>query len=240
MFCQTRSCMPEHTTSAASNSSEEIAADIAAAIIGRRLPPGTKLKEEALARVYSVSRTKIRAALLMLSKDELIEIIPEKGACVCKLSEREAREIFAVRRTLEAGLARDFVAVANTDDYRRIDTHLALERQALLQNDLPLRARLLGEFHILLADIVGNLVLKEILRKLTARTSLIAMHQQSSEDATCSSDEHALFIEAARAGDADTAVSIMLHHLDHVLNALHVDGAQSIDKKDLVQALLAA
>ena len=232
--------MLDPTTPAVTNSCEEIAADIAAAIIERRLPSGTKLKEEALARVYSVSRTKIRAALLMLSKDELIEIVPEKGACVCKLSEREAREIFAVRRTLEAGLARDFVAMAKADDYRRIDTHIALERQALAQNDLPLRARLLGDFHILLADIVGNLVLKEILRKLTARTSLIAMHQQSSEDASCSSDEHALFIEAAKAGNADAAVDIMLHHLDQVLKALHVDATESVDKKDLVKALLAA
>lgn len=232
--------MLDPTTAAVPNSSEEIAADIAAAIIERRLPPGTKLKEEALARVYSVSRTKIRAALLMLSKDELIEIIPEKGACVCKLSEREAREIFAVRRTLEASLARDFVAMANADDYRRIDAHLALERQALVQNDLPLRARLLADFHTLLADIVGNLVLKEILRKLTARTSLIAMHQQSSEDASCSSDEHALFIEAARAGNADAAVDLMLHHLDHVLKALHIDAADCVDKKDLIKALLAA
>lgn len=232
--------MLEAITPVVPNSSEEIAADIAAAIIERRLPPGTKLKEEALARVYSVSRTKIRAALLMLSKDELIEIIPEKGACVCKLSEREAREIFAVRRTLEASLARDFVAMATADDYRRIDAHLALERQALVQNDLPLRARLLGDFHTLLADIVGNLVLKEILRKLTARTSLIAMHQQSSEDASCSSDEHALFIEAARAGNADAAVDLMLHHLDHVLKALHIDAADCVDKKDLIKALLAA
>ena len=99
---------------------------------------------------------------------------------------------------------------------------------------------MLGDFHTLLADIVGNLVLKEILRKLTARTSLIAMHQQSSEDASCSSDEHALFIEAAKAGNADAAVDIMLHHLDHVLKALHVDARESVDKKDLVKALLAA
>ena len=74
--------MPEHIIPAVPNSSEEIAADIAAAIVERRLPPGTKLKEEALARVYSVSRTKIRAALLMLSKDELIEIIPDRKSVV--------------------------------------------------------------------------------------------------------------------------------------------------------------
>jgi len=61
-------------TTPADISSEGIADDIAQAIVAHRLPPGTKLREEALARVYHVSRTKIRAALLMLAKDKLIRM----------------------------------------------------------------------------------------------------------------------------------------------------------------------
>jgi DNA-binding GntR family transcriptional regulator len=71
--------------------SKWIAEDIAAAIAARQLPPGTRLREEALSRVYSVSRTKIRAALLILSKDKLIDMIPDKGAFVSQPTEREAR-----------------------------------------------------------------------------------------------------------------------------------------------------
>lgn len=234
--------MPRLTVAVPTKSSQEIAADIATAIIERRLPPGTKLKEEALARLYSVSRTKIRAALLDLSKDELIEIVPEKGACVCMLSRREAQDIFSVRRILEAALVREFMAGASTDDYRRIDQHMAEERKALALNDTQLRSRLLGEFHILLADVAGNQVLRDILRKLTARTSLAAMRHQSSQDAACSSDEHALFIAAAKSGDAERAIALMLHHLDHVQEALHFDGEHDgedgAEKKDLVRALL--
>ena len=234
--------MGEKTVAVAAKSSLEIAGEIAAAIIERRLPPGTKLKEEALARLYLVSRTKIRAALLMLSKDELIEIIPEKGAFVYRLSKQEARDIFAVRRILEAALARDFVAMAGADDYARVDAHLERERQALALGDTHLRSRLLGEFHALLADIVGNQLLKEILSKLTARTSLVAVHRQSHDDATCSSDEHGLFIEAARAGKADLAVEIMLGHLEHVFKALRLDVNEDEvgGDRDLVNALLAA
>lgn len=219
--------------------SEEIAGDIAAAIAERRLPPGAKLKEEALARLYSVSRTKIRAALLMLSKDELIRIVPEKGACVSKLSEREALEIFAVRRILEEALAREFVQKADEAAYRRLEEHMAAERQALASNDTQLRTRLLGDFHILLAEIAGNQVLLDILRKLLARTSLAAMQSQSNHAATCSSDEHKLFIEAAKSGDADRAVGLMLRHLDHVKETLCTDYREPAGKKDLVRALLA-
>jgi DNA-binding GntR family transcriptional regulator len=217
-------------------SSEQIAADIAAAIIERRLPAGTKLKEEALARLYDVSRTKIRAALLMLSMDELIDIVPEKGAFVSKPSRREAQEIFAVRRILEAALVREFMARVTPSDYQRIDRHLAQERLALESNNTQLRARLLGDFHILLADIAGNQVLKNMIGKLTARTSLVAMHYQSRQDAEHSSDEHATFVEAARSGNVERATEMMLLHLDHVLDALRFDDEEG---KDLVKALLA-
>lgn len=225
--------------SPAVRSSQDIAGDIATAIAERRLPPGAKLKEEALARLYSVSRTKIRAALLMLSKDELVEIIPEKGACVSKLSEREALEIFAVRRILEAALVREFVAKASDADYRRIEEHLVAERKALASNDTQLRTRLLGDFHILLAEIAGNQVLLVILRKLMARTSLAAMQSQSNHAAACSSDEHKLFIEAAKSGDEDRAVDLMLRHLDHVKETLRTNYSEASGEKDLVRALLA-
>jgi DNA-binding GntR family transcriptional regulator len=230
--------MSNPASTPAVKSSQEIASDIATAIAERRLPPGAKLKEEALARLYSVSRTKIRAALVMLSKDKLIEIVPEKGACVSKLSSREAQEIFAVRRILEAALAREFVLKASHVDYRRLDAHLTLEREALASHNVQWRTRLLADFHTIVAEVVGNEILADILDKLTVRTSLIAMRYQSEQDAACSSDEHARFVEAARSGDVERAVAVMLHHLDHVQESLQADAESPDDGKDLVKALL--
>ena len=218
-------------------SADDIAKEIAAAIVAHKLPPGTRLREEALARVYQVSRTKIRAALLMLSKDKLINIVPDKGAFVSKPDANEAREVYAVRRILEAALAREFVARATAADYRRIDAHLAAERQALNGGDVQERNRLLGQFHILLAETVGNSVLTGMLRELSARSAVITMLYQSSHDASCSSQEHHAFIEAARKGDADRACALMDAHLEHVQTALDFqEGGRA--GGDLVAALL--
>ncbi len=218
-------------------SADDIAKEIAAAIVAHKLPPGTRLREEALARVYQVSRTKIRAALLMLSKDKLINIVPDKGAFVSKPDANEAREVYAVRRILEAALAREFVARATAADYRRLDAHLAAERQALNGGDVQERNRLLGQFHILLAETVGNSVLTGMLRELSARSAVITMLYQSSHDASCSSQEHHAFIEAARKGDADRACALMDAHLEHVQTALDFqEGGRA--GGDLVAALL--
>ena len=156
-----------------SDSSEAIARDITLAIAEQRLPPGAKLREEALARVYQVSRTKIRAALVMLAKDKLIDLIPDKGAFVSKPTMEETREIFFVRRTLEAAMVREFIARATAADYVRLETHLQQERSAIEEKNSQVRSTLLSDFHILLANIVGNTVLTDVLTKLAGRSSLI-------------------------------------------------------------------
>lgn len=230
--------MPEHIDP--DMTAEAIADDIVAAIVSHRLPPGTKLREEALASVYRVSRTKVRAALLMLSKDKVIQIVPDKGAFVAKPSAEEAREVFAVRRILEAALAREFVARATPADYKRIEKHLVAERKSLAGNDAQTRTRLLGDFHIVLAEVAGNNVLTEIMRELSMRSAVITMLYQSRRDATCSSDEHRAFIEAAKAGDTERAVALMVEHLNHVESALHFEEVPAATRsKDLVTALLA-
>lgn len=228
---------PANAALPADPSAELIAQDIAAAIVAHRLPPGTRLREEALARAYGVSRTKIRAALLMLSKDKLIQTVPDKGAFVSKPSAAEAREVFAVRRILEVALAREFVACAKAADYRRLEAHLKSERAAVAGPDLQLRNRLLVDFHLLLADVVGNSVLTEMLRELYARSAVITTLYQSTLDAAESSDEHHTFLKAAKRGDVELACQLMVEHLQHVEEALDFSEPGGTDN-DLVMALL--
>ena len=52
------------------------------AIVEHRLPPGTKLGEERLAKVFGVSRTQIRQVLERLSHDSIVTVLPNRGAFV--------------------------------------------------------------------------------------------------------------------------------------------------------------
>lgn len=220
-------------------SAESIAQDIATAIVEKRLPPGTWLREEALGRVYAVSRTKIRAALLMLTKDKLVETIPDKGSFVSRPSVQEAREIFSVRRLLESEVVSLFVARATPKDYRALEQHIQVERSALKATTAgSMREKLLGDFHVALADLAGHKVLAELVRELVARSSLIAMLYQSTNDPQCSSDEHAQFLRVCRSGKVDTAVAEMVAHLNRVEASLRLEPDQPDRQLDLVKALL--
>jgi DNA-binding GntR family transcriptional regulator len=217
---------------------EAIAQGIAVAILEKRLPPGTWLREEALGRVYGVSRTKVRAALLMLSKDRLIEMIPDKGAFVCKPTVQEAREVFAVRRILEAEVVRLFIAKAGPADYAKLEQHIVMEHQAA-RRSTGMREELLGDFHVALAKATGNQTLTELVHELVARSALIAMLYQSSNDPHCSTDEHADFLRLCRQGKVAAAVTSMTEHLDRIEASLQLGTAQPGRPMDLIKALLA-
>jgi len=218
---------------------DSIAQDIATAVIEKRLPPGTWLKEEALGRVYAVSRTKIRAALLSLSKDKLIEIVPDKGAFVSKPTVEEAREVFSVRRLLESEVVRLFVAKAKPKDYAALEQHIKVERSTLRTPTTgTAREKLLGDFHVVLAEATGHRVLAELVREMVARSSLIAMLYQTRNDPNCSSDEHAAFLRLARQGNPEAAVAEMVAHLNRVESDLQLDTETPRRQLDLVRALL--
>ena len=79
------------------------------AIVEHKLRPGTKLAEQKLADHFGVSRTLVRQALFQLSQNRLIRLEPARGAFVAAPSVMEARQVFAVRRMLEAEMTRAFV-----------------------------------------------------------------------------------------------------------------------------------
>ncbi|MBV8619818.1 MAG: GntR family transcriptional regulator [Curvibacter sp.] len=233
--------VPASGAVAGSHSIDSIAQDIATAIIEKRLPPGTWLREEALGRVYAVSRTKIRAALLMLSKDKLIEIIPDKGSFVSQPTVQEAREIFGLRRLLEAEAVRQFIAVARRADFAALQQHIRFERNTLgsAPTTGTVREKLLGDFHVVLAEASGNATLAGLVKELVGRSSLIAMLYHSSNDPHCSSDEHEALLALCRSGDVEAAVSCMTEHLTRIESGLQLSQDRNERQLDLVKALLA-
>jgi DNA-binding GntR family transcriptional regulator len=195
---------------------EAIHLRLADAIAAHRLPPGTKLGEEALGEIFGVSRTKIRQALFQLAGDKLVTLIPGRGAFVAQPSVREAREVFEARRIIEAAVVGRFVEVATTKDIDALNDHIVLEDEAIKAGTPQSRNRLLGDFHEVIAKAAGNVVLTEILSELVARTSLITLFYQNTRGAAESLEEHRQLLKAIRKRDAAAAVELMHRHLSNV------------------------
>ncbi|RZL98347.1 MAG: GntR family transcriptional regulator [Variovorax sp.] len=205
------------------------------AIVEHRLHPGSKLAEQKLADHFGVSRTLVRQALFQLSQNRLIRLEPARGAFVASPSVDEAREVFAVRRMLEVEMTRSFVRGVTPARLKALREHVAAERAAVTAGDAPGRTELLGDFHVRMAELIGNRVLAQMLGELISRCALITLMYQSPSAAAHSNDEHADIVRALAAKDEALAVRLMSEHLDHVEASLTFD--RKVPTHDVALAL---
>ena len=186
------------------------------AIVDHRLHPGTKLAEQKLADHFGVSRTLVRQALFQLSQNRLIRLEPARGAFVATPSVEEARQVFAVRRMLEVEMTRAFVRAATPARIKALKAHVKQEQAALDGQDASSRVELLGDFHVRMAELMGNEVLAQLLGELISRCALITLMYQSQKAAQHSHEEHGEIVKALAAGDEALAVRLMDEHLLNV------------------------
>jgi DNA-binding GntR family transcriptional regulator len=195
------------------------------AIVEHRLPPGTKLGEERLAKVFGVSRTQIRQVIERLSHDSIVTVQPNRGAFVSSPTVDEAREVFAARRLIEPDLIRQAIRRAGPSEIRRLRDHVRSESDAREANDKRAVVRLSGEFHQLIADIAGNRFLAKTMRELEALTCLVIILYDAPNMPACPYHEHSDLVDAIEARDEERAASFMVEHLRHVEGSLDFDGS---------------
>ena len=205
------------------------------AIVDHRLHPGTKLAEQKLADHFGVSRTLVRQALFQMARNHLIRMEPARGAFVATPSADEARQVFAVRRMLETEMTRQFVRQVTPAQIKALKAHVAQERAAVASQDVSGRTELLGDFHVRMAELMGNEVLAQLLGDLISRCALITLMYQSTSAAEHSSEEHADIIQALANKDEARAVQLMVEHLEHVEQGLQFD--RKLPTNDISMAL---
>jgi DNA-binding GntR family transcriptional regulator len=217
------------------SSTHVIVESLMRAIVDHRLLPGTKLAEQKLADHFGVSRTLVRQALFQLSQNRLIRMEPARGAFVASPSVEEAKQVFAVRRMLEAEMTRAFVRQVTPAKIKSLKAHLAMERKAVASPDVSGRTEILGDFHVRMAELMGNQVLADMLGDLISRCSLITLMYQSTLAAEHSTDEHVEIVNALAKRDEALAVRLMDEHLQHVEATLTFD--RKIPSHDISHAL---
>jgi DNA-binding GntR family transcriptional regulator len=185
------------------------------AIIEQSLMPGAKLPEDLIGESFGVSRTLVRSALTRLVGEGLVEQIKNRGSFVASPSLAEAQQVFDVRRQLESLVVERLAGALAPDQVRRLKAHVSAERR-LHGVGGPEAVRLAGEFHVLLAELTGNVLLARYVAEVVSRSSLILALYSRPHSAECGTSEHADIIEALTAGDAARARRLMDHHLGAV------------------------
>jgi DNA-binding GntR family transcriptional regulator len=99
---------------------DRLATTLRGQILSGAIPLGSRLRQEAIAEEFGVSRTPVREALRKLQATGLVQLLPNRGAVVRGPSARDIREAYVVRAELE-GLAAELAASSINDrDLRRL------------------------------------------------------------------------------------------------------------------------
>jgi DNA-binding GntR family transcriptional regulator len=193
------------------------------AIVTGRLQPNEHLVESDLARRLGVSRTLIRAALVRLEHEGLVEHERHRGARVRLVSEPEAVEILETRAVLEGLAARLAAERATAQDVEDLKGILADMQQLREAHDLVAVSDLNAQLHRRLLEISGHETAARLIGTLNSqlvrfqyRTILLPGRSERSFA------EHAEIVAAVATRDGDRAEAAMRTHLSSVADALRL------------------
>jgi DNA-binding GntR family transcriptional regulator len=207
---------------------DRLAGAIQTRVLSGDVPVGTRLRQEALAEEFGVSRTPVREALRKLQASGLVELLPNRGAVVRGPSAREIREAYEVRAELE-GLAAELAAGRISDrDLLRLGEAQALFRKSvetLIARRARRRAPWKDEsvwvqandlFHQAILDAAGNARLSDTIADLHRsfpRDLTWTALSQSSRLLEENVEQHEAVLEAIEQRDPAEARRRMIEHV---------------------------
>jgi DNA-binding GntR family transcriptional regulator len=188
-----------------------IANALRTAIVDGTLAPGAPLRQDAIARHFSVSAIPVREAFRQLESEGWARVELNKGATVAPLSADEAREIYEIRAALES-LAIGLAIPAHTPaTLRNAD---ALCKAAAAETDPSLYVARNEAFHLSLYEPAARPRLFEMIATLHGRGERYLRLKFGLPSYKRASDrEHATLLKAVRRRDVTTAQSLVTQHL---------------------------
>jgi DNA-binding GntR family transcriptional regulator len=132
-------------------------------ILSNEFEVGSRLRDEELALQLSVSRTPVREAILRLSREGLVEIIPRSGTRVRTFTEQDIEDIFDLRIALEALAVRKAATLIETPDLERLREMYERAEIALKKGDAKPALDFDTEMHRTILRASGNERLQDMM-----------------------------------------------------------------------------
>jgi DNA-binding GntR family transcriptional regulator len=190
-------------------------------ILGGAFPPGERLIELQLAERYGVGRAAIRAVLVELDAEGLVQREANRGATVRRISVGEAVEITEARAALEGLIARLAAERATAGEQDELRDLIVRMTDAVEQDDKLSYSKLNRYLHDALRRIARHRVADDLVANLRNRAAhhqfrLALVPGRAAESLT----QHAAIVEAVASGDGRAAEEAMRAHLASVVEVL--------------------
>jgi DNA-binding GntR family transcriptional regulator len=190
-------------------------------IISLRLPPGSKLSEVEIAKLYDVSRQPVREAFLRLGDLNLLQIRPQRATLVKRISLQDLANTRFIRAAVEVEVVRKACQIASDEDLAGIEDNLTAQEAAVDAEDMGLMHTLDYEFHRLICAAAGCLPAFRTIAENKAHTDRVCTLELSGDHGMAEIlEDHTNIVRALLARDEEKAVQMTRAHLSRLDSTL--------------------
>jgi len=210
--------LPEEVPSLEKNSLTNSAyTQIREMIISNELEPGKIVNEAELQKLLGIGRTPIHEALLRLSVEQFVTILPRRGIEICKFSPKVVHAIFNARLIIEPTTLRKTYSSLDVDWLIAMRKNFIAIRESkmLSQRDGLLQyIKWDTEFHSVIVTALDNPYLSSLVNNyLSQFTAITIATTKMSENSYLSNEDHIAVIDHILAGNVDGACTVLENHI---------------------------
>lgn len=192
---------------------EAVYHSLRSAIIELRLAPGVEMSEKEIALRMEVSRTPVREAFIKLSKEALVEVLPQKGTVVSRIDLERVRQERFLRESLELAVLDRFMLVHQPDDLVQMHELIAAQRTAETAGDEERMMEYDNAFHKVLFTVADQLLSWEAIENMGGHYRRVRQLTTRTEIVKGIVKQHEQLLHAIESGEADKARDILGKHL---------------------------
>lgn len=197
-------------------------------ILGGVYKENDELRESTLANELGVSRTPVREALRNLEIEGLVAIIPNRGAFVTGISEKDIRDIYTIRSYLEGLCAKWACQYITQEQLDEMDETIYLSAFHARRSHYDQLLDLDNKFHDLIYKASGSKMLNHVLTDFHHYVERVRKVSISRKDrAMRTIKEHESILEAIRKRDGDLAEALAHEHMMQTIKNINEIKEQS-------------
>lgn len=188
-----------------------------AAIISGEMQAGQVYSAPSLGARFGVSATPVREAMLDLVRENLVEVVPNKGYRVTEVSEKDLDDVTELRLLIEPPVVRDVAAIIPAADFGELrDLAQAIVDRAG-EGDLVGYTAADQLFHLRLLSYADNPRITDLIADLRAHTRLLGLSALLEQGELVGvAHEHHAIVDALEARDPEAVERLMRDHISQV------------------------
>lgn len=187
-------------------------------IVTCAIPPGSLLSEKEVSARFSVSRQPVREAFIKLAEAGLVQVLPQRGTFVRKISAQRVADGRFIREAVEVAVIRRAALEAPADSLAQLEHNLQLQKMAADRHDSQAFLLLDDEFHRLIAQSINCELAWETVENIKAamdRVRFLTLSKVSPPESLI--EQHREIYQALLARDVERAEKALRRHLQEMI-----------------------